>query len=48
MQALNLQPAEALPQGDRLYLDERQGHVSAARAAYADQRIYRWLLSKRL
>lgn len=48
VQALNLQPAEALPQGDRLYLDEGQGHVSAARSAYADERIYRWLLSKRL
>src|SRR5699024_234725 len=28
--ALNLQPAGALPQGDRLYLDEGQDHVGSA------------------
>ncbi|HEU4452093.1 MAG TPA: hypothetical protein VFR81_03500 [Longimicrobium sp.] len=46
--ALGFQPAGADPEGDRLYLDERQDHVGSATRAYRDERIYRWLLSHRL
>jgi hypothetical protein len=46
IRALALQPAAGpSPQGDRLYLDEGAGHVGSAALAYADERIYRWLLS---
>jgi predicted peptidase len=49
IQALALQPAgDALPHGERLYRDDGQGHVGSARSAYADARIYCWLLSKHL
>jgi hypothetical protein len=48
IRALALQPAAADPAGGRLYLDEGEGHVGAATRAYADDRIYEWLLSKRL
>jgi predicted peptidase len=48
IRALSLQPVGALPEGDRLYLDEGQDHVGSAKFAYADDRIYAWLLSKRL
>lgn len=46
--ALDLQPIGTVPEGDRLYLDEGQDHVGSAACAYADDRIYDWLLSKRL
>lgn len=48
VRALGLEPAGAAPVGDRLFLDEGQDHVGSARFAYADERIYAWLLSKRL
>lgn len=48
IRALGLQPAGAVPQGDRLYLDEGQDHVGSATLAYADHRIYAWLLSSAL
>jgi poly(3-hydroxybutyrate) depolymerase len=47
--ALRLHPAAgAAPHGARIYEDEGQDHVGSARLAYADERIYAWLLSKQL
>ena len=34
--------------GDRVWKDEGLDHVGSATSAYADERIYRWLLSKTL
>jgi poly(3-hydroxybutyrate) depolymerase len=34
--------------GDRVYVDQAQDHVGTARLAYADDRIYSWLLARRL
>lgn len=48
IRALELEPAAAEPGGDRLYLDEGRDHVGSATLAYADERIYAWLLSKHL
>jgi predicted peptidase len=45
---LHLQPLNDAEPGDRVYADQGQDHVGTARLAYADSRIYRWLLSKRL
>jgi predicted peptidase len=45
---LRLQPLNDAEPGDRVYEDQGQDHVGTARLAYADERIYRWLLSKRL
>jgi predicted peptidase len=36
------------PHGSRVYEDEGQDHVGSARRAYADERIYRWLLTKQV
>jgi poly(3-hydroxybutyrate) depolymerase len=33
------------PLADRIHLDENEDHVGCARRAYADARIYRWLLA---
>ncbi|MBW3534585.1 MAG: hypothetical protein KY453_05120, partial [Gemmatimonadetes bacterium] len=38
---------EGVP-GDRVWLDEGADHVGSARRAYADGRIYAWLLARRL
>jgi dienelactone hydrolase len=38
----------ASPHGARIWEDEGQDHVGSARRAYADERIYTWLLSKQL
>lgn len=50
--ALDAQPAvDAVGNGitgDRLWLDEGLDHVGCATSAYADERIYGWLLSKTL
>lgn len=46
VRALNLQPAGA--DSDRVYLDEGEDHVGCVTRAYADARIYSWLLSNRL
>jgi predicted peptidase len=46
--ALGLKPAEASLTEDRLYLDQGQNHVGAARMAYRDERIYEWLLARHL
>lgn len=35
-------------EGPRIYEDAGKGHVETARAAYSDERVYRWLLSQRL
>lgn len=48
IRSLSLRPAEADPEGDRLYLDQGQDHEGSARLAYRDERIYSWLLSKQL
>ena len=48
VRALALQPASASGGGDRVYLDEGEDHVGSATLAYRDERIYSWLLSKRL
>ena len=44
---LRLEPAGVRTTGDRLYLDQGLDHVRSAAAAYGDERIYDWLLSKR-
>ncbi|MEW6444256.1 MAG: hypothetical protein AB1640_25200 [bacterium] len=48
--ALRLKPAGTVEAeaGDRLYLDAGQDHVGSAAFAYRDDRIYDWILSKRL
>ncbi|HEV2149647.1 MAG TPA: hypothetical protein VGR37_19765 [Longimicrobiaceae bacterium] len=48
VRALGLEPVVGEPAGDRLYLDEGQDHVGSATVAYRDDRIYDWLLSRRL
>ncbi|GAB2803986.1 hypothetical protein GCM10027040_35490 [Halomonas shantousis] len=47
VRSLGLQAVGSMPEeeGERLYLDEGEDHVGSARRAYADERIYRWLLS---
>lgn len=45
---LGLKPAIEAPLGDRVWHDDGRDHAGAAAAAYADERIYRWLLSKTL
>lgn len=47
-QALGLEAAGGPQQGNRLFLDEGGDHVGSATRAYADDRIYQWLLSKQL
>ncbi|MEA3193715.1 MAG: hypothetical protein QOD26_2048 [Betaproteobacteria bacterium] len=46
--SLDLQPMGTGSEGDRLWLDEGLDHVGSATSAYADERIYDWLLSKTL
>lgn len=45
---LVLEPMREGVPGDRVFEDCGQDHVGTARLAYADDEIYRWLLSKRL
>ncbi|MCA1791508.1 MAG: hypothetical protein LC667_17165 [Thioalkalivibrio sp.] len=40
--------AHEAPRGDRLYTDRGENHVESAASAYAEERVYRWLLSHRL
>lgn len=47
VQRLLLEPPDGDGAGDRVYVDQRQDHVGTARLAYADDRIYRWLLDRR-
>lgn len=44
--ALGLVSAQESPEADRVYLDEGADHVGSATRAYADERVYAWLLSK--
>lgn len=39
--------ADAPPGATRVHLDQGEDHVGSARRAYADARIYRWLLTHR-
>jgi hypothetical protein len=40
-------PDDDAEPGDRVYVDRAQDHVGTARLAYADERIYDWLLARR-
>jgi predicted peptidase len=42
---LELADAERVPSAERLFLDQGADHVGSARLAYADTRIYGWLLA---
>ena len=44
---LRLKTLEEAP-GDRVYLDQGRDHVGTAALAYSDDRIYHWLLARRL
>jgi poly(3-hydroxybutyrate) depolymerase len=46
--SMHLQPPAEHEPGDRVYLDQGEDHVGSARLAYADERIYAWLLRHRL
>jgi predicted peptidase len=46
--ALDLRPFGEDARGDRVWLDEGLDHVGSATSAYADERIYDWLLGKTL
>jgi hypothetical protein len=46
--SLGLQRAAAGAAGDRVLTDEGADHVGTAALAYADDRIYEWLLARRL
>ena len=48
IRALGLAPLADRADADHVYLDEGADHVRSARLAYRDERIYSWLLSKRL
>jgi len=43
---LRSRPAGDGPNGDRVHLDQHQDHVESARLAFADRRVYEWLLSR--
>lgn len=47
IERLRLKTVESAPAGDRIYVDQGQDHVGTAALAYRDERIYRWLLSKK-
>lgn len=47
VQSLRLAPAAAEPAGDRVFEDAGLDHVGTAARAYADTRIYEWLLARR-
>ena len=48
VKGLRLHPYGDDPAGDCVWLDEGLDHVGTATSAYADERIYDWLLSKTL
>jgi hypothetical protein len=48
IRTLGLEFAETGPAADRLWFDAGEDHVGTATQAYDDERVYRWLLSKRL
>ncbi|MFP5305841.1 MAG: hypothetical protein ACLGI7_08455 [Gammaproteobacteria bacterium] len=45
---LQSKPPDAALLGDRIHLDEHEDHVGSARRAFADERIYEWLLKRSL
>lgn len=45
--ALSDDAPDAAPGATRMHLDQGEDHVGCARRAYADARIYRWLLAHR-
>lgn len=47
LRRLRLREASEDPAGDRLYADRGEDHVGSATSAYAEERVYRWLLSRR-
>lgn len=46
IQRLDLNPPEGAVPGDRVVVDQGQNHVGTATRAYADGRIYDWLLAR--
>lgn len=48
IRALDLKPADSASQGHRVYADDGKDHVGSAMQAYADDRVYDWLLSQQL
>ena len=45
---LGLEAAAPAAHGERVYADDGDDHVGAARRAYGEERTYAWLLTKRL
>ena len=43
---LRSQPASETSDGDRVHLDQGQDHIESSHMAFADRRIYEWLLSR--
>uniref|UniRef100_A0AC35F2X0 Uncharacterized protein n=1 Tax=Panagrolaimus sp. PS1159 TaxID=55785 RepID=A0AC35F2X0_9BILA len=48
IQKLNLKPANENFTEDRIYFDENADHVGTARLAYGNEKVYNWLLAKKL
>jgi hypothetical protein len=48
MRRLHLEEPGGEEPGDRVYVDDGEDHVGTDRLAYRDDRIYRWLLNRRL
>jgi predicted peptidase len=48
IRTLGFKDAGAGNTGDRVYLDQGKDHVGSATSAYADDRVYSWLLSQSL
>lgn len=46
--SMQLRPPAEHETRDRVYLDQGEDHAGSARLAYADERIYTWLLKHRL
>jgi hypothetical protein len=47
LRRLALQEAGPVLDGDRYYTDRGEDHVGSATSAYREERVYRWLLSRR-
>ncbi|HEX8213234.1 MAG TPA: hypothetical protein VF584_23870 [Longimicrobium sp.] len=47
LRRLALQEAGAVLDGNRYFTDRGEDHVGSAASAYREERVYRWLLSKR-
>ncbi|MEW5930980.1 MAG: hypothetical protein AB1941_26250 [Gemmatimonadota bacterium] len=48
LQRLGLRDAAEAPGADRVFTDRGEDHVGSATSAYREERVYRWLLSRRL